>query len=117
MDQDIRVQWMHTFGSTAASYSYFRVPYRCTLRDLQGTIQGDIGDAQTLTASVLSNSHALGVLTFGSTIAAGAIGTWVADATYGDEVLEADEVIKLTGSATGAAHDIAIDCELDPYAR
>lgn len=115
MNQDTTKQWMHTHGS-AESYSFFRVPYRCTVTDFQACAGADIGDAQTLTLTELGGGETLGVYTFGSGIAAGATGSWAADSTNGGHVLEEGEVIKVTGTA-GAAGPVACDITLDPYAR
>ena len=113
MDQDIRFQHVIDFGAVT---HYFIVPYRCTLRNVTGIVQGDPGDADTVTFTENSAGTALGVLLFGSTIAAGAVGTWTADTTDGAHVLAAGELIKIVTSAA-ATVQCDLDIELDPYAR
>ena len=119
MDQDIHFQHQTAFA-TGAITTFFRVPYRCTVRGINGIVQGDPGDAVTVTvtggATAAAATTAIGVLTFGTDIAAGATGTWAADATTGDTVLEEGEVLKFVTSAAAAAN-CDIDIELDPYAR
>ena len=119
MDQDIHFQHNIDFAAGAITH-YFIVPYRCTLRDFTGIVQADPGDDETITVTheptVGGTSTALGVLTFGNTIAAGAIGTWVADTTTGNTVLGEGEYIVMVTS-TAAAAQCNCDLELDPYAR
>lgn len=115
MDQDIHFQKTIAFAAGATT-EFFRVPYRCTLRDINGVVQADPGDAETITFTESVNSTALGVLTFGTDIAAGALGTWAADSTDGDHVLEAGELIQAVTSAASAA-SCDLNIELDPYAR
>ena len=118
MDQDTRFQHTHIL-TNGASLSYFAVPYRCTLRDFKTTLQGtDPGDLDTLTVTENSAGTALGVATFGSGLSAGDSAVWVADTTTGNHVLEADEVILITGSiAANQPANVLINIELDPYAR
>lgn len=115
MDSNISYQHNIDFASGAITH-YFIVPYRCTLRNITGIVQGDPGDDETITFTESVASTALGVLTFGNDIAAGATGTWVADSTTGAHVLEAGELIKMVTS-TAAAAQCNLDIELDPYAR
>jgi len=119
MDQDIHFQHRTAFASAAAT-TYFYLPYRCTVRAIGGIVQANPGNAETITvtneATVGGTSTAVGVLTFGSSIDAGAIGTWTADATYGDTVFAAGSFLKFVTSAASAAN-CDIDIELDPYAR
>ena len=119
MDQDIHFQHRTAFASAAAT-TYFYLPYRCTVRNISGIVQANPGDAETITvtneATVGGTSTAVGVLTFGSSIDAGAIGTWTADATYGDTVFAAGSFLKFVTSAASAAN-CDIDIELEPYAR
>jgi len=78
----------------------------------------DPGDADTLTVTENSAGTALGVATFGSGLSSGDSATWVANTTTGDHVLEAGEVIKVTGSiAANQPADVLVNIELDPYAR
>jgi phosphoribosylaminoimidazole (AIR) synthetase len=119
MDQDLNFQHRMAFAAGAKT-SYFQVPYRCTLRKVSGIVQADPGDAETVTVTteptVGGTSAALGTLTFGTDIAAGAVGTWAADATTGATVIEKGEFIKFVTSA-GADADLDLNIELDPYAR
>lgn len=118
---DSAIHFTHTITfATGAVTEYFRVPYRCTLRGVSGVVQADPGDAETITvtggATVATATTALGTLTFGTDIAAGATGTWAANATTGSTVLEAGAFLKLVTSAAAAAKcDMII--ELDPFAR
>jgi len=90
------------------------------VRNISGIVQADPGDEEAITvtgeATVDGDSTNIGVLTFGTEIAAGAIGTWAADATAGDTVLEAGTFLKFVTSVADAAN-CDIDIELDPYAR
>lgn len=119
MDQDIHFQHKTAFAAGAAT-TYFQVPYRCTVRNIMGIVQGDPGDAETVTvtggATVAAATTALGTLTFGTDIAAGATGTWAANSSTGDIVLDGGEFLKFVTSAATAAN-CDIDIELDPYAR
>jgi hypothetical protein len=118
MDQDINFQH-HTAFASGASTTYFQVPYRCTLRKVSGIVQADPGDAETVTVTggaTAAAATALGVLTFGTDIAAGAVGVWAADATTGNTVLEAGSFLKFVTS-TGDAAVCNLNIELDPYAR
>lgn len=119
MDQDINFQKAIAFA-TGAGTTFFQVPYRCTVREITGIVQADPGDDETVTvtggATAATATTAIGVLTFGSDIAAGAVGTWGADASTGDTVLEAGSYLKLVTSAAAAAV-CDINIELDPYAR
>lgn len=120
MISDTNFQHRTAFASGAGVTHYFIVPYRCTLRSLSGIVQGDPGDDETMTltgeATVGGTSVDLGVLTFGNTIAAGAIGTWVADASEGDSILEAGSFIKIVPSSGAAAVACDLDIELDIHA-
>lgn len=123
MDQDIHFQHRTAFASGAAT-TYFVVPYECTLRNVIGVVQADPGDNETITitggGTVASGASgattALGILTFGSGIAAGATGTWSGNTTTGDTTLLAGSLMKLVTSAASAAN-VDLDIELDPYAR
>lgn len=115
MDQDINFQQMIAFAAAAATY-FFLVPYRCTLRTVSGIVQADPGDGETITMTNNGDDTGLGVLTFGTDIAAGATGVWVADATNGSQVLEKGDIIKIVTSA-GAVAQCDLNIEFDPYAR
>jgi len=118
MDQDIHFQHPTAFA-TAATTTYFQVPYRCTIRKISGIVQADPGDDETITVTggaTVAAATNLGILTFGETIAAGAVGSWVADATDGGTVLEEGSFLKFVTSDASAAV-VNLDIELDPYAR
>ncbi len=121
MDQDIHFQHNVLFASGAGTTTYFQLPYRCTMRDLRGIVQGDPGDDETVTVTygttVAGATTAIGVLTFGNDIAAGAVGTWAADATDGNTVMEKDGYLKFVPSSGAAAATCDLNIELDPYAR
>ena len=125
MDQDIHFQHSTVFASGGEVTTYFQLPYECTLRAVTGIVQGDPGDDETITitggGSVASGAggatNALGVLTFGSDIAAGAVGSWTPNITTGGMTLLSGSLLKLVASQGTAACDIDIDIELDPYAR
>ena len=119
MDQDISFQFPMAFASAALT-TYFQVPYKCTLRNLRGIVQADPGDGETITVTtedtVGGTAVALGLMTFGTTILAGAVGVWVADADYGDTVIGSGEFLKFV-TATGSIAVCDLNIELDPYAR
>jgi hypothetical protein len=119
MDQDLNFQHTMAFASSAKT-SYFQVPYRCTLREVSGIVQGDPGEDQTVTVTneptVGGTASTLGVLTFGEEITAGAVGAWAADADEGAMVMEKGEFIKFVTSV-GADAVLNMNIELDPYAR
>ncbi|WP_289020401.1 hypothetical protein [Desulfobacter postgatei] len=109
----------HTAFAAGATTTYFQVPYRCTVRSVAGIVQADPGDAETVTVTggttAATATTALGTLTFGTDIAAGAVGTWAADATTGNTVLEEGSFLKIVTSAAAAA-DLDLNIELDPHA-
>jgi hypothetical protein len=121
MDQDIMFQHTTAIAAGAETTSYFQLPFRCTVRNVRGIIQGTIGSDETVTVTseptVGGASTAIGVLTF-SAGAAGTVGAWVADATTGATQLEADTFLKFVVSSVGADDEICnLNIELDPYAR
>ncbi|MBI9090146.1 MAG: hypothetical protein JEZ12_13100 [Desulfobacterium sp.] len=114
MDQDLNYQKQISFASGAVT-EFFQVPYRCTVREVRGIVQADPGDSQTITFTKKGTGEPLGVLTFGDTIAPGAVSTYVSEAT-GRFVLEQGDIIQMVTSAgTAAACDLNL--ELDPYGR
>ena len=119
MDQDIHYQHNTAFASGATT-TYHPLLFKCTLRNVVAVVQADPGDAETITvtygATAATATTAMGVLTFGTDIAAGAKATWTADATYGNTVMAEGGFLKFVTSAASAA-DVLIDIELDPYAR
>ena len=119
MDQDIHFQHKTAFA-TGAVTTYFRVPYRCTVRDVNAIVQADPGDDETITVTyeptVGGDSTAIGTLTFGNDISAGAIASWTANTSTGDTVIDEGGFLKMVTSAAAEA-DCDVDIELDPYAR
>ena len=114
---DTMFQHSAAFASGALT-TYFQVPYRCTLRNISGIVQADPGDDETVTVTcgaTVTAATALGVLTFGNTIAAGAVGVWAADSTTGGTVLEKNHFLKFVTS-TAATAVLDINIELDPHA-
>lgn len=100
-------------ASTVTTF-YAVVPVKCIVKDIQLACSIDPGDAETFT--VTSGGTAIGVVAMGSTIAAGAIGTYTTDATTGQTVLAAGATLKfVTTSMTAASHFCGY-VEIDPYA-
>ena len=95
--------------------AHIPAPYRCTIQKIQASPDADPGDAETLT--VKSGSNTVGVLTFGTDIAAGATGTYVKNSTYGETVFEKDDIIKVEASTLTAAASFKGYIEIDPHAR
>ena len=107
--------WFSILGSSSAAVDFYvPVPLRCTILGMQAACSADPGDAETITLA--SGSNTIGVLTFGSTIAAGAVGTYAADATHGNDVLAAGGVLKLTISQLTAAATFCGYIEFDQFA-
>jgi len=120
MGNQIKYRFQHSAAFAAGALTtYFYVPYKCTVADIAGIVQADPGDDETVTVTygaTVTAATAIGVLTFGSTIAAGAIGTYVANTTTGKTVLAEGSYLKfVTTAAATAILDISI--ELDPHAR
>lgn len=123
MIKDTYIQHGMAFDSGALS-TYLKMPYACTLKNVTGIVQADPGDNETVTftggGSVASGASGatttLGVLTFGSGVAAGADGTWVGDATNGNMTLLSGSWLKTTTSAAAAAV-CDLNIELDPHGR
>ena len=89
-------------GGTGSTLDFYvPLPVRCTIKPIQAAASADPGDAETITA--LDGSNTVGVLTYGSSIAPGATGTYAADATYGATIFDAGDVVKLTISQLTAA--------------
>ena len=109
-------QVRHLWANGAASYSIIINPYKCTLKNVVAMVAVDPGDSDTLTITAVGGSETLGVYTYGTTLAAGSTGTWVADTTNGDHVLTALEGILITGSNGAAAGVSTILVEFDPHA-
>jgi len=102
-------------GGTGALDHYIPAPCRLIVKSIQAACSVDPGDAETIT--VAKGSTTVGVLTFGSTIAAGAVGTYVADTTGGETIFEKGEVIKLTISALTAASAFNGYIEVDEFCK
>lgn len=103
-------------GSTSAATTfYIPVPSRCTIKTVQAACSADPGDAETITVSKATTT--VGVLTYGSDIAAGAVGTYAADSTGGETVFAAGDVVKVVISQLTAAATFCGYIEFDEYAR
>lgn len=102
-------------GATSAATFYIPVPSRCTIKKMQAACSADPGDGETIT--LLDGSNTVGVLTYGTDIAAGATGSYAANATYGETVFEAGDVITVTISALTAAATFCGSIEFDEFAR
>ena len=101
-------------GATGGGVSaYIPVPFDCKILGMQASPDADPGDAETLTLS--EDSQTIGVLTFGSDIAAGATGTYAADSTYGTKQVNAGDVLKITCSTLTAAATFKGYIDIDPY--
>ena len=119
MDEDIRFQLSvlclsHTGGTTR----YWTCPYRCTFRDLIAVAgNSDPGDTP---ASVTVNNHSdtkvLGASTFGTDIAVGAKGTWVAGVDS-DYVCAEGDILSFVVVAAVNTDIIELLFELDPKCR
>jgi len=117
MDEDIRFP-VYCLGSTGGALPYtFVCPYKCTVRDLIGAVNVDPGDAESVTLTNATQSTTLGVLLWGSTIAANAKGIWTADVTEGDTVNNAGDVLVFTVTQVTAAATFSLILELDPKCR
>jgi len=120
MDQDIHFQHTTALAAGADTTTYLQLPYRCTMRDVRGIIQGANAAEETVTVTygtTVAAATAIGVLTF-AIGSAGGVGTWVADSTTGETKMAADGYLKFVVSSVGTdAAAINLDLELDPYAR
>ena len=116
MDEDIRFP-VNVTGIVGVATRPFVCPYKCTVRDLIGAVSADPGDDETVTLTNLTQTKTLGVLTFGSGIAANAKGVWAADGTDGNNVNNEGDVLLFTTSDCAAAAVFAMILELDPKCR
>lgn len=103
-------------GATGAATTFYAVaPCRCTVKSMQAACSVDPGDAETITLT--KGATAIGVLTYGTDIAAGATGTYAANSTTGDTVFEAGDAMKLVITQLTAAATFCGYIEVDEYAR
>lgn len=100
-------------GGTATFY--IPAPARCNIIRAQAACSVDPGDGETITLEKGANT--VGVLTFGTDIAAGAVGVYAANATHGESIFDENEVIKVTISQLTAAATFCGYIEIDEYAR
>ena len=108
--------WFTVTGGTGAdTIVYIPVPVKGTILDAGAACSADPGDAETIVLA--SGSTTVGTITFGSGIAAGAVGTYGADATNGETVFAAGSSIKATVSTLTAAATFVGYVELDEFAR
>ena len=120
MDQDITFQINHK-AMSAAAYSYIFAPYRCTVRNVIATTQADPGDSKAITVTTWNASSAfsttIGTYTYAASLATPALGTWAANASTGNTVIEADKPLRFATASCASSCNIHISVELDPYAR
>lgn len=123
MDQDLRFQAALS-GDTSGGSAYFAVPYRCTVRDIRGTLQASTGSTSAIDVTVteLTSSGSIGTVGFAASsgsLAAGAVGSFSRDNSGGSTILAANTVLKLDVLAAQVSGSFAavVDIELDPYAR
>ena len=102
-------------SSTGTATFYLVAPCRCTIKSAQAACSADPGDAETITLNDGTND--VGVLTYGTDIAAGATGTYAADSTHGETVFAAGAAIKVTISQLTAAATFSGYVEIDEHAR
>ena len=115
MNGQFRIDF-NLLGSTGgASTFYIPAPFDLQIKGVQAACSADPGDGETLTFS--ENSNEIGVLTFGSSIAAGATGTYAADSTYGNKTVDAGDVIKVVITQLTAAATFSGYIDVDPYCR
>ncbi len=103
------------FAAAAATF-YMQNPLAkpFVLRNVTGAADAAIGTGETVTITENSAPTSLGVLTFAGTVAPAAVGAWVTDATNGDHVIGAAEVLKFVCTA-GAAGNVKLTLELDDH--
>ena len=106
---DRQVDW--ATGGTQDHYVV--VPYECTVRTALATCDADPGDGDTIT--IAYGATTIGVVTFGSSIAAGATGTYAVDASGKDTRVPAGGVLKITMSQSDAAVAGYLSIQLDEY--
>ena len=104
-----------TGATNADTVFYIPVPSKCTVLTAQAACSADPGDGETIVFA--SGSTNVGTLTFGTDIAAGATGTYAADATNGETVFSAGGSIKATISTLTAAATFVDYVEVDEFAR
>jgi len=103
-------------GATGgATTFYIPVPSRSTIKTVQAACSADPGDGETITVS--KGSTTVGVLTYGTDIAAGATGVYAADSTGGETIFAAGEVVKVVISQLTAAATFCGYIEFDEFAR
>ena len=104
-----------TGATGAVATIYVPVPVRSTILTAQASCSVDPGDAETIVFA--DGATTVGTLTFGTDIAAGAVGTYAADSTNGENVFTAGEAIKVTVSQLTAAATFVGYIEIDEFAR
>ena len=110
-----RLWFTVTGASGAATTIYIPVPVRCTVLSAQAACSADPGDAETIVFA--DGATTVGTLTYGTDIAAGAVGTYAADSTNGENIFAAGEAIKATVSQLTAAATFVGYVEIDEFAR
>ena len=99
---------------TTVTTFYTVVPVECIVKDVQLACSIDPGDDETFT--VTSGGVAIGVVDMGTGIAAGDIGTYTANATTGDTVLDAGATLKFVTTSMTAASHFSGYVEIDQFA-
>lgn len=123
MFQDTRFQFLLS-GDTSGGSAYIAVPYRCTVLDVDATLQGSTGSTSAfdITVTELTSSGSIGVAAFSnssSSLAAAATTTYSEDSSSGNAVLAAGTVLKFdvaSGDVSGSFAAL-VNLELDPNAR
>lgn len=115
MSKEVKVLGFTLAGDTSSKTRYIPAPYRCTVWDMAAAVDADPGDGETIT--VKKGATTVGVLTFGTDIAAGAKGTFALDSTNGGTVFEEGDNIVLVASALTAAANFDGWLKLDSIAR
>ena len=101
--------------ASGAVTTFVVTPCRCTVKGMQAVCDADPGDAETITISDGTND--IGVLTYGTGIAAGATGTFTADSTNGDTVFAAGDTIQIDITQLTADTEFNGYIKIDEFAR
>lgn len=109
--------------TNGAGNTYVVVPFRCTLKNVLGVVELNAGSSAASVAIAVTENGAgtaLGALAFTAPAQTAAIGDYTVNASTGDHVLEAGELIKIAATASSASSmdtGYQLDLELDPYCR
>jgi hypothetical protein len=100
-------------GTGGATTFYIAAPYDLTIKGAQAACSADPGDGETITFGEASTD--VGVLTYGTDIAAGAVGVYAADSTNGKHKFDKGDAIKVVISQLTAAATFCGYIDVDPY--